>query len=61
MADIENITKPLTEAQKNLTNWMFQKLNDMDVAQEEEAHQLFIEIGQIRRRIEKLDSSFPIM
>ena len=51
----------LTDAQKHLINWFFQKLPYMDENQEEEAYQLFAQIGQIRMRLGSINDNIPIM
>ena len=51
----------LTDAQKHLINWFFQKLPFMDAAQEEEVYQLFAQIGQIRMKLGSINDNMPIM
>ena len=51
----------LTDAQKHLINWFFQKLPFMSAAQEEEAYQLFAQIGQIRMKLGSINDNMPIM
>lgn len=51
----------LTDAQKHLINWFFQKLPIMDEAQEEEVYQLFAQIGQIRMKLGSINDNMPIM
>lgn len=51
----------LTDAQKHLINWFFQKLPLMSEDQEEEAYQLFAQIGQIRMKLGNINDNMPIM
>ena len=51
----------LTDAQKHLINWFFQKLPYMNAAQEEEVYQLFAQIGQIRMKLGSINDNMPIM
>lgn len=50
----------LTDAQKHLINWFFEKLPYMDATQEEEAYQLFAQIGQIRMKLVSIDDNIPL-
>ena len=50
----------LTDAQKHLINWFFQKLPFMSAAQEEEAYQLFAQIGQIRMKLGSINDNMPL-
>ena len=50
----------LTDAQKHLINWFFQKLPYMDKTQEEEAYQLFTQIGQIRMKLDSINDNMPL-
>jgi hypothetical protein len=51
----------LTDAQKHLINWFFQKLPFMNAAQEEEVYQLFAQIGQIRMKLDSINDNMPLM
>ena len=50
----------LTDAQKHMINWFFQKLPIMDAAQEEEVYQLFAQIGQIRMKLDSINDNMPL-
>lgn len=50
----------LTDAQKHLINWFFQNLPYMDETQEEEAYQLFAQIGQIRMKLGSINDNMPL-
>lgn len=50
----------LTDAQKHLINWFFQKLPYMSEDQEEEAYQLFAQIGQIRMKLGSINDNMPL-
>ena len=50
----------LTDAQKHLINWFFQKLPYMSEDQEEEAYQLFAQIGQIRMKLGCINDNMPL-
>ena len=51
----------LTDAQKHLINWFFEKLPYMSAAQEAEVYQLFAQIGQIRMKLDSINDNMPIM
>jgi hypothetical protein len=50
----------LTDAQKHLINWFFQKLPFMSEDQEEEAYQLFAQIGHIRMKLGSINDNMPL-
>ena len=50
----------LTDAQKHLINWFFQKLPLMSEDQEEEVYQLFAQIGQIRIKLGSINDNMPL-
>lgn len=58
---IVSANNSLTDAQKHLINWFFQKLPFMDARQEAEAYQLFAQIGQIRMKLGSINENMPIM
>ena len=50
----------LTDAQKHLISWFFQKLPFMSEDQEEEVYQLFAQIGQIRMKLGSINDNMPL-
>ena len=56
-----SINHSLTDAQKHLMNWFFEKLPFMSAAQEEEAYQLFAQLGQIRMKLDSINDNMPII
>ena len=55
MAEISNVTKPLTEAQRELMDWYFANYRLLSADNENEIYRILSDIGQIRQKIEAIE------
>lgn len=55
MAEISKVTKPLTEAQRELMDWYFANYRLLSADNENEIYRILSDIGQIRQKIEAID------